>query len=423
MASAAARWRRSPAGRCRAPARGARADGGDAEAIARAVLEADRLVQARLAERTAAPGAATLVSCVRGASAARWRVAWVGDCRATPARADRPGERARGLAATRAAQPLTRDDTYANLGERPPAGGSPDDPARMVGNGAVVGPNVVEATLAPGEALLLCSDGLHRHLSSAEMADAFARHASPAAACGALVEQARAEAAGTTRPCWCCGWAAAGRDRPDGTRGRRDGGRGPGRRGPRGSRRVARRGRGRRSGARCAGCCSRRRCSGWRPRSRGGSCRPAPRRKPPRRRPCRPTRRRPSAARRAASGDRPARGRAPAAAARADPPLTHARPHARSPSTARHERPGRPGMIDERLERVFGRDRLRMVTGSHVEVHREAAGPPGLRRRYTKRFLVTGDGDFRHWTEREWRILALLFGNGVQGIPRSCAST
>lgn len=71
---------------------------------------------------------------------------------------------------------------------------------------------------------------------------------------------------------------------------------------------------------------------------------------------------------------------------------------------------------DVRLERVFGRDRLRMATGSHVEVFREAAAP-GERRRYTKRFLATGDGDFRQWTEREWRILALLFGNGVKGIP------
>ena len=51
-----------------------------------------------------------------------------------------------------------------------------------------------------------------------------------------------------------------------------------------------------------------------------------------------------------------------------------------------------PGQID----RVFGRGRLKMVTGEHVEVYREAVGP-GERRRYTKRFLNTPDGDFGHF--------------------------
>jgi hypothetical protein len=67
-------------------------------------------------------------------------------------------------------------------------------------------------------------------------------------------------------------------------------------------------------------------------------------------------------------------------------------------------------------DRIFGRGRLRMATGAHVEVFREAASP-GERRRYTKRFLATEAGDFRHWTEREWRILARLFGHGVTAVP------
>ena len=71
-----------------------------------------------------------------------------------------------------------------------------------------------------------------------------------------------------------------------------------------------------------------------------------------------------------------------------------------------------PGAID----RVFGRGRLRMVTGDHVEVFREEA-QPGERRRYTKRFLATLDGDFRQWTEREWRILARLVGHGIGPVP------
>ena len=68
------------------------------------------------------------------------------------------------------------------------------------------------------------------------------------------------------------------------------------------------------------------------------------------------------------------------------------------------------------IDRVFGRGRLRMVTGDHVEVFREQA-LPGERRRYTKRFLTTSAGDFRQWTEREWRILARLVGHGIKSVP------
>ena len=68
------------------------------------------------------------------------------------------------------------------------------------------------------------------------------------------------------------------------------------------------------------------------------------------------------------------------------------------------------------IDRVFGRSRLKMVTGEHVEVFREQAAP-GERRRYTKRFLCTTDGDFRHWTEREWRILARLVGHRIGPVP------
>jgi hypothetical protein len=68
------------------------------------------------------------------------------------------------------------------------------------------------------------------------------------------------------------------------------------------------------------------------------------------------------------------------------------------------------------IDRVFGRGRLKMVTGEHVEVFREES-QPGERRRYTKRFLRTSEGDFRHWTEREWRILARLVGHGVGPVP------
>jgi hypothetical protein len=73
-------------------------------------------------------------------------------------------------------------------------------------------------------------------------------------------------------------------------------------------------------------------------------------------------------------------------------------------------------MTPAEIDRVFGRGRLRMVTGDHVEVFREAA-LPGERRCYTKRFLATPAGDFREWTEREWRILARLVGHGIKPVP------
>ena len=73
-------------------------------------------------------------------------------------------------------------------------------------------------------------------------------------------------------------------------------------------------------------------------------------------------------------------------------------------------------MTPDQIDRVFGRGRLKMVTGEHVEVFREAVAP-GERRRYTKRFLNTTGGDFAHWTEREWRILARLIGHGIGCVP------
>ena len=57
---------------------------------------------------------------------------------------------------------LTRDQTYAEMGEAPPAGGSPGDPARMVGVGAIGEPPVAKIHLFEAECLLLCSDGFHR---------------------------------------------------------------------------------------------------------------------------------------------------------------------------------------------------------------------------------------------------------------------
>lgn len=69
------------------------------------------------------------------------------------------------------------------------------------------------------------------------------------------------------------------------------------------------------------------------------------------------------------------------------------------------------------IELVFGRSRVRMPTGPHVEVFREQS-PPGTRRRYTKRFLGTEAGDLREWTEREERILTRVASLGI--APALC---
>jgi len=126
----------------------------DHETVRRALLDADHEIRASIASRTHASGAATVALCAAtDASLARWLIAWVGDCRVY---------RVRGADDT-PAHLLTVDDTYRLLGERPPSGGSADDPARMIGNGAIDSPNVRRVELHGGEMLVMCSDGVHRH--------------------------------------------------------------------------------------------------------------------------------------------------------------------------------------------------------------------------------------------------------------------
>ena len=251
----------------------------DADSMSDALLDADRDVGRAIARHTTASGAATVALCAgTGHLLSRWLIAWVGDCRIYRVRAahDEPAEL------------LTRDDTYGQLGENPPPGGSPDDPARMVGNGAVDVPNVESVDLGDGEMLVLCSDGLHKHVGPQEIHRQLRGRASLAHCCARLVELARI---------------------------------------------------------------------------------------------------------RGSSDD-----------------ATVLAIH----RTARPELVS--AMTPEQIDRVFGRGRLRMVTGEHVEVFREAVAP-GERRRYTKRFLNSTDGDFAHWTEREWRILARLIGHGIGCVP------
>ncbi|HEY2819064.1 MAG TPA: PP2C family serine/threonine-protein phosphatase [Casimicrobiaceae bacterium] len=154
----------------------------DAGAIESALLDADRELRRDIARETAYAGAATVALCASaGPSAANWLIAWVGDCRAYRVHANTSDP----------AELLTRDDTYERLGEHPPHGGSPHDPARMVGNGAVVAPNVMPVDLGEGEMLLLCSDGLHRHVDAAEIGTLLRSHQALARGCERLLALAR----------------------------------------------------------------------------------------------------------------------------------------------------------------------------------------------------------------------------------------
>jgi protein phosphatase len=154
----------------------------DAASIRAALLDADHELSRGIARETAGSGAATVALCAGiGPSLADWLIAWVGDCRvyrAPPTHSD-------------PAELLTRDDTYDHLGEQPPPGASPNDPARMVGNGAVVAPNIESVTLLDGEMLVLCSDGLHKHVDAHEISRTLRTHTPLSRACERLLDLAR----------------------------------------------------------------------------------------------------------------------------------------------------------------------------------------------------------------------------------------
>ena len=158
----------------------------DAAAVAAAMLGADRVIAAAIARATPLPGAATVALCAPlDATAASWLVAWVGDCRVY-----------RWSPAASRLECLTRDDSFGQLGEAPPPGGSADDPARMVGNGATDGANCARHTLGPRELLAVCSDGVHKHLDAADWRRLLAEPRPLAQRCQALVARARANGSG-----------------------------------------------------------------------------------------------------------------------------------------------------------------------------------------------------------------------------------
>ena len=154
----------------------------DGAAIRNAVLVADREVGRTIARETDHAGAATMALCAgSGMLLSRWLIAWVGDCRIyrLSARGEEPAEL------------LTIDDTYEQLSEVPPSGAAHDDPARMVGNGAVSSPNIARVALERGGMLVLVSDGVHKHVSPSDISDVLRGSMPLASRCARLVALAR----------------------------------------------------------------------------------------------------------------------------------------------------------------------------------------------------------------------------------------
>ena len=157
--------------------------GAHPDTVRAALLQADRAIRLSIAGESDRSGAATVALCkATGASLSNWLVAWVGDCRVyrVPAGPDAPAEL------------LSQDDSYRHLHEQPPQGGSPDDPARMVGNGAIDTPNVRRVVLHAGEMLVLCSDGVHKHADPHAIARVLRASGSLARRCSELIEWSRA---------------------------------------------------------------------------------------------------------------------------------------------------------------------------------------------------------------------------------------
>jgi len=154
----------------------------DADRVRAAMLDADRAIAQRIAQLTDSPGAATVALCAPvNLFASKWLVAWVGDCRVY--RLVMGGEPSIDL--------LTCDDTFRQLNEVPPSGGSLDDPARMVGNGATSGASVALHDLRCGDLLVLCSDGVHKFVDADDWCRLLKQPISLARRCEELIALAR----------------------------------------------------------------------------------------------------------------------------------------------------------------------------------------------------------------------------------------
>lgn len=134
----------------------------DASALSAWLALAEAVVQRGLRQVTYGEGAATLAALWLSSSGKGFLVR-VGDCRAYRLRWG-------GFHGRCNVTQLTLDQTYDHVRESPPVSASGSDPARMVGTEAMGIPELQHLSVAEGEAILLCSDGLHRSLDCAAIA-------------------------------------------------------------------------------------------------------------------------------------------------------------------------------------------------------------------------------------------------------------
>jgi PPM family protein phosphatase len=133
----------------------------DPERLVEWLTRADGEVRQAIARRTDRIGAATLAAAWFRSNGTAYLLN-VGDCRVYQLK---PRKRRYAI------QRLTVDQTYASFAQQPPPNGKPEDPARMVGTGAVGMPPVVKTQIRSRELLLLCSDGVHKFVSDGEIAE------------------------------------------------------------------------------------------------------------------------------------------------------------------------------------------------------------------------------------------------------------
>ena len=157
----------------------------DPNRLADWVIQADARVAEAIARRTDQAGAATLAAAWFPSQGTAHLVS-VGDCRVYRLS---PGTQRYSI------RRVTQDQTYASVAEAPPPNGRPNDPARMVGAGAVGVPAVVRTDLREGELLLLCSDGVHKFIRDEQIANVVSagleQGRSLETICGALVRTAK----------------------------------------------------------------------------------------------------------------------------------------------------------------------------------------------------------------------------------------
>ena len=141
------------------------------------LLAAEPAVAQALRQHTPEPGAATGAACWLDAHGRGWATR-VGDCqvlRAGPAAAPVAPD-ATGMGLRWQVQALLPDQPYAQVYPQGLGGADAEQPAHMVGCARLGEPEWLGVDLAPGDVLLLASDGLHAVLSPADWSTLLHHH-------------------------------------------------------------------------------------------------------------------------------------------------------------------------------------------------------------------------------------------------------